>query len=171
MARAIFDLDYRPAPPLLRLALPVLSIALGSMLSLLPIIATVPIVPPFGFLMLLAWRLLRADLIAPWAGIPLGLIDDLFSGAPIGTGIASWTATLLAIEVIDRRWLFRDAWQDWLIAAILIGVQLLVGWALATIAGAVPPPYVLIPQWLCAALCYPLAMRSAAWLDRRRTAK
>ena len=159
--------SYRPAPPVARLALPVASIVFGSLMVLLPVIATVPILPPFGLLMLIAWRLLRADLIAPWAGIPLGLIDDLFSGAPLGTGMASWTAALLIIEAIDQRVLFRDLWQDWSIAAALVAFQLLLGWALAALVGAVPTPVLLAPQWLCAVLCYPLAMRSAAWLDRR----
>lgn len=163
--------SHRPLPPIARLALPVASIVLGSLLVLLPVIATVPIMPPFGLLMLIAWRLLRADLIAPWAGIPLGLADDLFSGAPLGTGMAGWTAALLIIEAIDQRVLFRDMWQDWSIAAALVAFQLLLGWALASLLGGVPAPYLLLPQWLCAVLCYPLAMRSAAWLDRRRTAR
>ena len=162
---------HRPLPPIARLALPIVSIMLGSTMVLLPIIATVPMMPPFGLLMLLAWRLLRADLIAPWAGILLGLFDDLFSGAPLGTGVASWTVVLLAVEAVDRRVLFRDAWQDWGVAAALVAVQLSIAWMLGQLTGAVPPLYLLIPQWLTAVLCYPLAVRVAAWLDRRRTAR
>jgi rod shape-determining protein MreD len=158
-------------PPPIRLALPIASIVLGSMLVLLPVIATVPIVPPFGFMMLIAWRLLRSDLIAPWAGLPLGLVDDLFSGAPLGTGMASWTIVLLIIEAADQRVLFRDLWQDWSIAAGLIALQLMIGWALGALVGGVPVPWLLAPQWLCAVLCYPLALRCAAWLDRRRPAR
>ncbi|CAM3242742.1 Rod shape-determining protein MreD [Sphingomonas antarctica] len=163
--------SQQPLPPIARLALPVVSIMLGSLLVLIPVIATVPVVPSFGFLMLLGWRLLRGDLIAPWAGIPLGLFDDLFSGAPLGTGMASWTFALLVIEAIDRRVLFRDAWQDWGIAAGLIAMQLLMAWALSGLTGAIPYPYLLAPQWLCSILCYPLAVRLAAWLDRRRTGR
>jgi rod shape-determining protein MreD len=112
---------------------------------------------------------LRADLIAPWAGIPLGLVDDLFSGAPLGTGMAGWTAALLILEAIDQRVLFRDMWQDWAITAGLIAFDLVLGWALAGLVGGVPAPWLLLPQWLCAVLCYPLVMRSAAWLDRQQT--
>ncbi|HTI31036.1 MAG TPA: rod shape-determining protein MreD [Sphingomonas sp.] len=161
--------SYQAAPPAIKLALPVLSIILGSLMVLLPVIATVPIVPPFGLLMVIAWRLLRADLIAPWAGIPLGLVDDLFSGAPLGTGMAGWTAALLILEAIDQRVLFRDMWQDWAITAGLIAFDLVLGWALAGLVGGVPAPWLLLPQWLCAVLCYPLVMRSAAWLDRQQT--
>jgi rod shape-determining protein MreD len=163
--------SHIPAPPAIKLALPVASIILGSLLVLLPVIATVPILPPFGLLMLIAWRLLRSDLIAPWAGIPLGLIDDLFSGAPLGTGMASWTAALLILEAIDQRVLFRDMWQDWSIAAGLIAFDLLLGWALAGLVGGIPAPWLMVPQWLCAVLCYPLAMRCAAWLDRRQRSR
>lgn len=160
--------SHAPGPPKIKLALPVVSIVLGSLLVLLPVIATVPILPPFGLLMLIAWRLLRADLIAPWAGIPLGLVDDLFSGAPLGTAVAGWTVALLIIEAVDQRVLFRDMWQDWGIAAGLILLQLLLGWALGALVGGIPAPWLLLPQWLCAVLCYPLAMRCAAWLDRRQ---
>ena len=163
--------SYRPLPPIARLALPTLSVMLGSLTVLAPIVATVPVLPPFGLLMLVAWRLLRGDLIAPWAGIPLGLFDDLFSGAPLGTGMASWTAVLLAIEAIDQRWLFRDAWQDWGVAGVLIAAQLIASWALGGLVGSIPLPYFLVPQWLTAMLCYPLAMRLAAWLDRRRSTR
>jgi rod shape-determining protein MreD len=159
----------RPLPPIARLALPTLSIMAWSLCVLAPVIATMPIMPPFGLLMLLAWRLLRGDLIAPWAGVPLGLFDDLFSGAPMGTAMASWTMVLLAVEAIDHRVLFRDLWQDWGIAAGLIGAQLLVAWALGRLTGAVPAAYYLAPQWLGSILCYPLVVRIAAWLDRRRT--
>ncbi len=159
----------QPAPPMARLALPVASVMMASMLALLPIIATAPIIPSFGLLMILAWRLLRADLIAPWAGIPLGLFDDLFSGAPIGTAVATWTMALLTIEAVDRRWLFRDIWADWAIAAALIAGQMLAALVLGTATGAVPSPILLLPQWLAAVLCFPLAARIAAWLDRRRT--
>lgn len=163
-------IDY-DVPPAARLALPALSIMLGSMLALMPVIATAPVVPPFGFVMLLGWRLWRADLIAPWAGIPLGLFDDMFSGAPIGSGVATWIAALLAIEVIDQRWLFRDNLADWSIATVLIGAQLVIAWMLSAATGAVPMPLYLIPQWMAATLCWPAALRFAARLDRWRSAR
>ena len=53
---------------------------LGSMLTALPLVSGLPLVPPFGFLMLLAWRFVRPGLLPVWAGLPLGLWDDLFSG-------------------------------------------------------------------------------------------
>ena len=62
-------------------ALPWLTILLGSLTPWLPVIAPAPVLPPFGFLFLLAWRLLRPGLLPLWAGLPLGLFDDLYSAA------------------------------------------------------------------------------------------
>ena len=58
-----------------------LTILLGSLTPWLPVIAPAPVLPPFGFMMLLAWRLLRPGLLPLWAGLPLGLFDDLYSAA------------------------------------------------------------------------------------------
>jgi hypothetical protein len=62
------------------------AILFGSLPPWLPIIAPAPVPPPLGFLLLLAWRLLRPGLLPPWAGLPLGLFDDLYSGQPTGSG-------------------------------------------------------------------------------------
>jgi hypothetical protein len=81
--------------------IPVVSVMLGSLAPLLPMIVTSPIVPPFGFMMLLGWRLLRNDLWPVWAALPLGAFDDLFSGAPIGTAMSLWTVTFIARHVFS----------------------------------------------------------------------
>ena len=67
--------------------LPWATILFGSLTPWLPIIAPAPVLPPFGFLLMLAWRLLRPGLLPPWAGLPLGLFDDLYSGQPMGSGV------------------------------------------------------------------------------------
>ena len=60
---------------------PILSVMTGSMLvSILPVIAITPSLPPLGLLMLLGWRLLRPDLWPLWIAAPLGLFDDVLSG-------------------------------------------------------------------------------------------
>ena len=53
-----------------------LSVVLGSMTTLLPVVATVPLLPPFGLMMLLAWRLMRGDAMKVWMPVPLGFPDD-----------------------------------------------------------------------------------------------
>ena len=54
------------------------SVMLGSLVTIVPAVATFPWLPPFGLLMLLGWRLHRADSLKVWAAVPLGLFDDLF---------------------------------------------------------------------------------------------
>ena len=82
--------------------IPVVSVLLASLVPLLPMIASTPVVPPFGFMMLLSWRLMRNDLWPVWAALPLGLFDDMFSGAPIGTAAAHTSMTLSNGAVLRR---------------------------------------------------------------------
>lgn len=154
-----------------RQLIPVLSVMIASMMPLLPVVATAPLLPPFGLMALLAWRLLRPDLWPVWAALPLGLFDDLFSGQPLGSGVALWTLAFLAVETIDRRMVWRDHWQDWGIAVALIAGVLVLGLVLATIAGGATPLAVLLPQIALSALLFPLVARACAALDRRRSAR
>ena len=64
----------------------------ASLLAALPIVSTSGWYPDFGFLVLIAWRLLRADAWPAWWAAPLGLVNDLFTGHPIGLSVALWTA-------------------------------------------------------------------------------
>jgi rod shape-determining protein MreD len=157
---------FAPPPTALEQQLiPVVSVMLASLIPLLPIIATAPIVPPAGFMMLLSWRLLRNDLWPVWAALPLGLFDDFFSGAPIGTGMALWTLTFVAIDAIDRRFVWRDHVQDWGIAIVFITAYLaLAGW----LSGGGAPIWVVAPQIMLSALLFPVLSRTTAMLDRWR---
>ena len=145
--------------------IPVASVLLASLAPLLPMIATAPVVPPFGFMMLLGWRLLRNDLWPVWAALPLGAFDDLFSGASIGTAMALWTMAFIAIDAIDRRFIWRDHFQDWGIAVIFIAVYLLLAMLMNS---AHAPLYVTMPQLVFAALLFPIVARVAGLLDRWR---
>ena len=145
--------------------IPVVSVILASMAPLFPIIATAPTTPPFGLMMLLCWRLLRNDLWPVWAALPLGAFDDLFSGAPIGSAMALWTIAFVGIDAIDRRWVWRDHYQDWAIAVALVSVYLL--FALWLSGGALPIA-MLLPQIAFATLLFPLFARMTATLDRWR---
>ncbi len=161
---------FTPPPTALeRQLVPVLSTMVGSLLPAVPVIAVEPALPPLGLMVLIAWRLLRGDIWPLWAGLPLGLWDDLFSGAPIGTAICGWTAILLAIDLLDRRLQWRNHRQDWGIAILAIGVQLLLALLLAS--GLTTSPRVLLPQFAFAALLFPLVARLAATLDRWRFAR
>jgi rod shape-determining protein MreD len=148
--------------------LPAISTVLGSAVTLLPIVAAAPILPPFGLLMLLSWRLIRPELWPIWVGIPLGLVDDLLSGQPIGSAVLLWTLVLLGIDQLDRRTMFRDYWQDWLIAAVAIIVCLAGGLLTANLTGGHTEFAVIVPQIMFSVLAYPIVARFCALLDRWR---
>jgi rod shape-determining protein MreD len=158
--------NFAPPPTAFEQQLiPVASVMLASLAPLLPMVVSTPIVPPFGFMMLLAWRLLRNDLWPVWAALPLGAFDDLLGGAPIGTAMALWTITFIAIDAIDRRWVWRDHFQDWGIAVAFVAAYLVLALWLSS---GLLPLWVLMPQLVLTALLYPVVARTTAMLDRWR---
>ena len=158
--------NFAPPPTAFEQQLiPVVSVMLASLAPLLPMVVSTPIVPPFGFMMLLAWRLLRNDLWPVWAALPLGAFDDLLGGAPVGTAMALWTITFIAIDAIDRRWVWRDHLQDWGIAVAFVAAYLVLALWLSS---GVLPLWVLMPQLVLTALLYPVVARTTAMLDRWR---
>jgi rod shape-determining protein MreD len=143
------------------------SIMLGSLVTIVPVVATIPILPPFGLLMLLAWRLRRPDALRVWAAIPLGFFDDLLSGQPLGSAMLLWTTCMLVTDVLETRLVWRDFWQDWLIAAGAIGFSLIGGRLLASPIGADVETAMLF-QIAATIMLFPLASRLCAALDRDR---
>jgi rod shape-determining protein MreD len=154
--------------PVLATGLPWLTIMLASMASFSPVISSAPVMPPLAYMMLLGWRMMRPGMLPLWAGLPLGLFDDLYSGMPFGSGIVLWSATMLAMEVIDERFLWRGFAQDWLAASGLITAYLVLASGLAAIATGYPLPMVIAPQLLMSLVLYPVVTRLVALLDRVR---
>ena len=151
--------DYVPAGTVL----------LGSLLSLLPVVSPTGWWPDFGLLMLLGWRLLRADAWPPWWAAPLGFMNDLILGNPIGLSVALWAAIIIAMDILDRRTMWRDYWIEWAIAALFITLSELAHWRIAALTGA-PVPFSISagPPILIGVLCFPLAAYLASRLDRWR---
>ena len=149
-------------------ALPWASVMLGSLLPHLMIASAIAMVPPLGFMLLLAWRLVRPGLFPVWAGFPLGLFDDLFSGQPFGSAILLWSLTMLGIELLEFRFPWRGFLQDWLVAAFVITAYIL----LATlVSGGSITGHVLAglgPQLVVSILTFPIVARLVAGLDRLR---
>lgn len=164
-------IDFRPFQPPLPArrarALPWATIAAGSLLTAVPVIATAPLLPPFGLLMLLAWRLLARYALRPWAAAPLGLFDDLVSGQPLGSGVLLWSLCFLGIELVDNRVAFRGFRQDWLIAAGAITAVLALGRLIAVPLTARVDPAVAL-QIAVTVLLFPVATRLVAWIDGKR---
>ncbi|PVX30541.1 rod shape-determining protein MreD [Sphingomonas pokkalii] len=164
MALDLTPLGVPPPRPRARWLAP-LSIALASLLTLLPVVATVPFLPPFGLLMLLGWRLTRADALRVWMAAPLGLFDDLVSGQPFGSAMFLWMTCMLLIDVLETRIVWRSFWQDWLFAAGAIGFVLIAGRFFAAPISAKVDAALLL-QAGASAMLFPIASRFCAWLDR-----
>lgn len=147
---------------------PVATVMLGSLVAILPVIADAPVWPPFGLMMLLGWRLLRPELWQAWVAIPLGAFDDLFSGQPLGSGIALWTATLLVLDMMDNRAMWRDYWVEWLVGAIALALCILGGWAAVAFTTGGGTVMAVLPQIAISIAAFPLMLRLCALLDRWR---
>jgi len=148
--------------------IPWAAILIGSLLPIFPIATALPLVPPLGFLMLLAWRLVRPGLLPVWAGFPLGLFDDLYSGQPFGFAILTWSVTLLVIEAVEMRWPWRAFWQDWFTAGILASGYLFAGWLLSGATPTLPSLVAIVPQLVFTVLIYPLVAVFVSRLDELR---
>ena len=166
MSRTLTYRGYQPTLSVKARAVPIVSTMIGSLLpGLVPVIAQAPVLPPFGLMTLLAWRLLRPGLLAVWAPLPLGFFDDLVSGQPVGSAMLSWTLAFLAIEASERSVLWRDYVQDWLVAAAAIAGCLFAGYLFALFAGGAAPIFAIVPQILASMLLFPAVARLCARLD------
>lgn len=158
----------RAHSPTIALAVPWLSILAASLLPVFFIASALPLVPPAGFVMLVAWRLVRPGLLPVWAGFPLGLFDDLFSGQPLGSAVLLWSLTMIAIELLDRRIPWRSFPQDWIAATLALLGYLLAAFVLSGATATAPALVALGPQALLSVLLFPAAARLVATLDRLR---
>ena len=158
----------RSHSPLLATVVPYATILVASILPLFFIASALPMVPPFGFMMLVAWRLVRPGLLPVWAGLPLGLFDDLFSGQPFGSAVLLWSLTMIAIELVETRFPWRSFMQDWFTAGLIllayIPLAMLVSGGEPSLAALIA----LVPQLAFSILLFPLFARLVAALDRVR---
>lgn len=158
----------RTQSPYLAFGIPWASIMLGSLTPMLPIISPAPIVPPVAFLLLLGWRMFRPGLLPLWAGVPLGLFDDLYSGQPLGSAILLFSLALLAIEYVEFRFPWRSFIFDWFVASLILVCYLTLT---ALVSGAdisLPQLATVVPQLLLSIMLFPIIARMIALLDRLR---
>lgn len=149
--------------------IPAATVVAGSLLSLLPIVSATGWWPDFGLLMLLGWRLLRADAWPAWWAAPLGFANDLLAGNPIGLSIALWSAMMIAMDILDRRTMWRDYWIEWAIASLFIALAELAQWRVAALlAASVPFNTSALPAIIVSVLTFPVAAFLASRIDRWR---
>ena len=151
--------------------IPAATVVAASLLSALPIVSTSGWYPDFGYLMLLGWRLLRSDPWPAWWAAPLGLINDLFTGFPVGLSVLLWSATMLGLDLIDRRTMWRDYWIEWVLAAVLLAIDQWLQWRIAAVTGADVPAWRMGPPLVISICVFPvsawLVSRLDAWRLRR----
>lgn len=147
---------------------PAFSVAAASLVCVLPIVSSSGWFPDCGFLMLIAWRLLRADVWPAWWAAPLGLFNDLVTGNPIGLSVSLWTAAMLALDLVDRRTMWRDYWLEWALAAVLLFANEVAEWRVAQVMGASLPFATVLAPLLISIFAFPIAAWIVARIDRRR---
>jgi rod shape-determining protein MreD len=170
MVRAALSQPKRfgPGPSPFALFVPAATVVAASLLSALPIVSTNGWFPDFGYLALISWRLLRADPWPAWWAAPLGLVNDLFTGYPIGFSMALWSATMLALDLVDRRTMWRDYWIEWVVATVLITLDEWLNWEVARMTGADIPFTMMLPQLLISICVFPLSAGLVSRFDRWR---
>ncbi|AOL23605.1 rod shape-determining protein MreD [Erythrobacter litoralis] len=162
----------REASPLRAGTVPYVSILAGSLLPVLLLQADVmPLSPPLGYIMLVAWRLMRPGLLPIWAGVPLGLFDDLVSGQPIGCAVLLWSLTMIAFEYLEQQVPWRGFWQDWFTAGLAIVLYILAAMALSRATVSPALLLAMLPQIVVAVVLYPVFARLVSRLDLFRLAR
>jgi rod shape-determining protein MreD len=150
---------------------PIISTILACMFALLPIIVNSPFIPDFGFLMLIAWRLLRPEMWTPVVALGMGLFNDIITGQPIGQSMGLWTIIFIIFDIIDGRLLFRDYWMDWLFASLAIISYIFGGWYIGHLMGNGSSFTIMLPQLGASILAYPIIARFTLFLDRWRLSR
>jgi rod shape-determining protein MreD len=151
--------------------LPIISTVVASLLILLPIVTSSPLIPDLGFLVLIAWRLLRPEMWTTTTALPLGLFNDLVAGHPIGQSMALWTTVFLAFDIMDVRLMWRDYWIDWFAAALAIGFYTFGCWYIGWLMGSRINFGVMLPQLGVSVLAYPVIAWIVLALDRWRLSR
>jgi rod shape-determining protein MreD len=147
---------------------PILSTVLATLIVLLPVVATTPLTPDIGFLVLISWRLLRPEMWTPTTALPLGLFNDLVAGHPLGQSMALWTMAFLLLDLVESKSVFRDYWMDWLIATLLILFHSFGGWLVGRMMGSEATFGIMWPHVALSILGYPVVSRFILALDRWR---
>jgi rod shape-determining protein MreD len=147
---------------------PAFSVMGASLLLILPIVSNGGWFPDFGFLVLIAWRLLRSDVWPSWWAAPLGFFNDLVTGNPIGLSIAVWTAAMLLLDLADRRTMWRGYWLEWALAAALLLGNEAAEWRIAQVMGARMPFITVLPPLLISILTFPIIAFMVSRFDRWR---
>ncbi|MFC4350167.1 rod shape-determining protein MreD [Fodinicurvata halophila] len=146
-----------------RAVVPFVLTLLLLLLSLLPFSTPdyAPVVPSLAMPAVYYWVVFRPDLMPLWATFLIGLIQDLLTGVPLGTGIMM--LLVLHLLVTGQRRIFTTATfaMLWVIFALFAALVYALGWVLAALLMPMTPsegPVIL--QYALTVASYPCL----AWL-------
>ena len=75
---------------------------------------------------------------------------------------------MLALDLIDRRTMWRGYWLEWLVAAFLLALGITLQWRVAAAVGAAPDFIRVIPAILISICVFPLSSWAVTRIDRWR---
>jgi rod shape-determining protein MreD len=75
---------------------------------------------------------------------------------------------MLAIDLIDRRTMWRDYWIEWGLAALFLGIDEWLQWRVAALGGARVPVVAIVPPLLISICVFPLSAWIVSRFDRWR---
>jgi rod shape-determining protein MreD len=75
---------------------------------------------------------------------------------------------MLALDLIDRRTMWRDYWIEWVVAAVLIAIDEWLQWRVAEAAGGPLPFTIMLPQLLISVCAFPLSAWAVSRVDAWR---
>jgi rod shape-determining protein MreD len=70
---------------------------------------------------------------------------------------------MLALDLVDRRTMWRDYWIEWILAAVLLAIDEWLQWRLAAVDDAGVPFSMMVPPLVISICVFPLS----AWLVSR----
>ena len=75
---------------------------------------------------------------------------------------------MVALELVDRRTMWRDYWIEWMLAAMFIAIDELLQWRVAKAVGAAPDLVRIVPPIIISIFTFPLVAWLVSRLDRWR---
>ena len=75
---------------------------------------------------------------------------------------------MLALDLIDRRTMWRDYWIEWMLGAVLIAIDEWLQWRVAAAVGAAPEFSNMVPPLIISICAFPLSAWLVSRVDRWR---
>jgi rod shape-determining protein MreD len=75
---------------------------------------------------------------------------------------------MLALDLVDRRTMWRDYWIEWMVAAVLIALDEWLQWRVTLLGGADIAFRMMLPQLLISVCAFPLSAWAISRIDRWR---